>query len=65
MLMLRDFVGLVQRLKITEIHRKSIFYEPWFQILISCKTLQLIDQVVSIKCCTEKVKSLTVAKSTQ
>lgn len=40
MLMLRDFVGLVQPLKITEIYRKSIFYEPWFQIL---------EQVVSVK----------------
>lgn len=49
MLTLRDFVGLAQPLKITEIHRKSIFCEPWFQILINCKTLQLTGQVVSVK----------------
>lgn len=49
MLTLRDLAGVVQPLKIAEIHRKSIFYEPWFQILISCKTLQLIEQVVSVK----------------
>lgn len=66
MLTLRGFFGLVLPLKITEIHRKSIFYEPWFQILINYKTLQLIEQVVSVKkCCTEKVKSLPVAKSAQ
>lgn len=48
MLTLRGFVGLVQPLKITEIHKKSIFYEPWFQILINCKTLQLIEQTISV-----------------
>lgn len=35
-------------LKVTEIHRKPVFNEPWFQVLNNCKTLQLMKQVVRV-----------------